>query len=141
MSHNDKQEVVLDAQTEREINIAARRALGKKQHLTFFQRQEAHDIGLDKAMDGHGNLDLNEASNQMHQSGSSSRTNPNVRVSSTYKAQTPGEIQARSNCAKHCGNRQGRTSCAWCQGEGHTQKTERLSGLNKNQARDLVSGE
>jgi hypothetical protein len=79
MPHNDPKEVVLNEFDERELRLVGKRIAKKKQHLSFFERQEA--LALGKSLDVHGNLDLNENANQATQLGSSKRINPNVLAS------------------------------------------------------------
>jgi hypothetical protein len=136
MSHNDPKELVLDSVTERELRDMAAGALGKKRRLSYFERQQAHDLGLDKAVDVHGNIDLNLAANEMRQASGSNRQNPNVRTSASYNGE-PGEssthphqktvnvdevvkraISNSAACHRHCQKTTGRSQCPHCWGQG-----------------------
>jgi hypothetical protein len=133
-----KDKVVLHAEDERFLKNLARRAMGKTVYLSYFQRQEAYSLGLHKAIDAGGNLDLNEAANIMTQT-PGRRVSPNVQASQAgrffgdsvvpvpNKADTVKKSQSdlmieRANCARHCQKNnkdiQGRTSCPRCHGAG-----------------------
>jgi len=144
----------------READQLAKRATHPVRHLSYFERQTARDLGLEKAMDAHGNLDLNEAANQITQPAGLRRINPNVKTSASYsdnsnapqdssestgvqealdeatKAQQAHEIHIRSLCARNCQkngrNVQGRSSCEYCLGEGWIAKTERIGKPTRN---------
>lgn len=138
--HNDPNENLLDAQTERELRNMAKRALGKKQRLSYFERRDVIDLQCDKAMDSHGNLDLNEMANQTHQSGGSSRINPNVRTSGSYTGSeaTPAAkaMNAKAKCHQHCAKNTGRSQCPHCFGQGY--ETGDRMQTTSNHSRDLI---
>jgi len=154
--HNTPNEIVFGESTERELRIIAKRAVQGKVRLSYFERQLAHDLNLDKALDAHGNLDLNEAANLSFQLGNSKRISPNVlaagfvygsdggdhgEVAATNKAMRGATMLKASDYAegelgrhnRYC-KMQGRTCCSVCHGIG----IEGMAKRQNNQSRNLV---
>ena len=159
--HNDpKEQIIFGESTERELRILAKRVMNNgKARLSFFERQQARDLGLSKALDANGNIDLNVAANLAHQTGVSTRISPNVKVASMWSLTPENTLETRAMLdatnKSHRGTMdlraadygegdlgrhmrfckmQGRTSCSVCHGIG-------IEGMNRaqnNKSRDNV---
>ena len=162
MSHNSDNELVLDSWTENEITKLVQGALQKKVWLTSLQRDLAIRMGLSKALDQFGNIDVARASALMTQAGTSKRISPNVLAAGLVygsDGKDNGEVAATNKtrrgagmtkeyqigldngdvarCARYCQRNgtpvQGR-NCRVCKGAGY--------GVSQsNQSRNLVPRE
>jgi hypothetical protein len=154
---SDENVRALHVEDEKLLQSLAKRAVGKKVHLSYFERQQIVDLHLDKALDAHGNLDLNLAANLMTQT-VGMRISPNVLFAAkTFvtegmvyndepapqeKTPSDGVLNAldeatkvakrrtneKAKCFQHCYKSHGRPNCPYCHGQGQE------AGLRMNSA-------
>jgi hypothetical protein len=149
-THTQHGSTHLHYEDEKLLESLAKRALGKKVHLSFFERQQLSPA-IAKALDASGNLDLNEAANLMHQQ-RGTRVSPNVRAAQTdpliqmTKAEAPeheGDLARHTRyCKDSNGNDVQGRNCRVCKGVGFNahamQKANKATGANPNIARHEI---